>query len=74
MEQLALEPHAREAAALLATPSFAHLMGRLNALFVDGQLMGKTPEETAFNLGQREVVIYLRRLAALKERTGEDHG
>ena len=46
------------------------LLEALEADFIEGDLFGTTPEETAFNLGCREVVLYLRRLARAAQRTG----
>ena len=77
-EVLAKEPHVLAAHAFLATPAGSALRQRLEALFVRGELMGDSIEETYFNLGAREVVLYLTRLpiavdrAAEAERTGQD--
>lgn len=67
-QQLAQAPHAQAAGAFFAT-SGQELLSHLEGMFVFGDLAGETPEETAFNLGAREVVLYLRRLRILKERT-----
>ncbi len=56
--------------AVLASQAGAKLLETLEADFIDGDLFGETPEETAFNLGAREVVLYMRRLARAAQRTG----
>ena len=53
---------------VLQSPDGAALMAALEAEFVNGDLLGDTPEKTAFNLGAREVVMYLRRLRDLEEK------
>jgi len=37
-------------------------MATLESEFYEGNMMGETPEATAFNLGRRDVVVYLREL------------
>jgi hypothetical protein len=56
---------------LLATPEGEQLVAFLSREFFDGELLGDTPEETAFNLGAREVVRRMRRVRDLflKQRT-----
>ena len=61
--------HAVLGAVLLSSPG-AKLLAVLEAEYVDGDLFGKTPEETAYHLGAREVVLTLRRLARAAQRTG----
>ena len=55
---------------VLASAPGLKLLETLEADFVEGDLFGESPEETAFNLGAREVVLYLRRLARAAQRTG----
>ena len=55
---------------LMSSPG-RKLLEVLEAEFVEGDLFGETPEETAFNLGSREVVLTLRRLARAAQRTGD---
>jgi hypothetical protein len=50
---------------VLATPGGKQLLAMLETRFFNGELLGDTPEETAFNLGAREVVRVLRNLGAL---------
>lgn len=69
---IAKQPHALAAQAFFATPPGRELLEVLELTFLFGPLQGPTPEQTAFNLGQREVVLYLRRLSKLRERTGTD--
>ncbi len=47
---------------LLLSPDAKELIDFLERRFFDGELLGETPEETAFNLGAREVVRVLRDL------------
>lgn len=57
----------------LSTPAGARVLEALDERYVQGDLMGATPEETAFNLGAREVVVWLKRMvrvAEVVERTG----
>lgn len=60
-----LETVAKAARTMFATPEGEAVLADLEAAFVYGDLLGDTPEKTAFNLGAREVVLYLR---ALNER------
>jgi hypothetical protein len=53
---------------LLASPEGGKLIERLEELFFEGDLLGATPEETAFNLGAREVVRRLRDARALQRK------
>lgn len=50
---------------LFTTPEGKELLAYLSRQFFEGELLGATPEETAFNLGAREVVRAMRDLAAL---------
>lgn len=68
-QQLSQMPHAQAAGAFLSTAPGQEFLSHLEAEFLFGDLAGDTPEQTAFNLGAREVVLYLRRLRILKERT-----
>ena len=45
---------------VLLTQEGTALLRALEELFYDCDLLGATPQETAFKLGQREVVVYLR--------------
>jgi hypothetical protein len=56
--------------AALVSPPGRKLLTALEAEFFEGDLLGETPEETAFCLGAREVVMALRRLARAAQRTG----
>lgn len=47
---------------VLTSPDGAVLMKALEDEFFNGPLLGETPERTAFNVGAREVVTYLRAL------------
>ena len=63
MDELAAElgeKHGR----VLASPAGKELLAYLERKFFDGDLLGSTPEETAFNLGAREVVRRMRTVAA----------
>ena len=53
-----------------ATEDGSAILAALEARFVLGDLAGPTPEQTYFNLGAREVVVYLRSLVTTKT-TGE---
>ena len=46
----------------MRTAEGVELLRALEDEFYDCDLMGKTPEETAFKLGAREVVVFLRRM------------
>lgn len=50
----------------LSTPDGQVLQKVLNS-FVEGDLLGATHDETLFNLGAREVAMYLRKLARHSE-------
>lgn len=50
------------------TPSGARVLEALSERFVNGDLLGATPEETAFNLGCREVVMWMQRMTKLAEK------
>ena len=39
--------------------------------FYDGELVGKDPHQTYYNLGRRDVVSYLKQLAVWREPTKE---
>ena len=71
-KQIAASPHARAAQAFFATSGGRELLEILEKTFIYGDLQGPSELHTAFNLGAREVVLYLRRLAHLRERTGTD--
>ena len=60
-----LDVVAKSARTIFATPEGEAVLADLEAAFVFGDLLGESPEKTAFNLGAREVVLYLR---ALNER------
>jgi hypothetical protein len=45
---------------ILVTPDGKALLAFLEERFFNGELLGDTPEETAFNLGAREVVRRMR--------------
>jgi hypothetical protein len=65
---------AQKYARLFAMPEGKELLTYLTAKFFDGDLLGDTPEETAFNLGAREVVRRMRNLAALITKQEATHG
>jgi hypothetical protein len=46
----------------LDSPDGSVVMAALEAEFFDGPMMAATPEATAFNLGRRDVVVYLKQL------------
>lgn len=48
---------------LYTTEAGQSLLKLLEEMFYKGPLVGKTPEETYFNLGRREVVEFLHGLA-----------
>jgi hypothetical protein len=64
MEDLRAEM-AQKHARIFASSEGRQLLALLERRFFSGDLMGRTPEETAFNLGAREVVRTMRDLAAL---------
>ena len=45
---------------MMLTEDGAELLRALEAEFYDCDLMCKTPEETAFKLGARQVVVFMR--------------
>ena len=47
---------------LFETPDGALVLELLEAEFVHHPLLGKSPEETAFNVGRHDVVLYLKQL------------
>ena len=55
-----LQQRDRAVVEAMKTPEGAELLRALEAEFYDCDLMGRTPEETAFKLGQRDVVVFLR--------------
>lgn len=44
----------------MRTAEGVELLRALEAEFYDCDLLGKTPEETAFKLGARQVVVFMR--------------
>ena len=60
--------------AVLASPAGKQLMADLEASFCNVDLRGRSVEETYFNLGAREVVEKLKRIAQYNERTGKTNG
>lgn len=58
-----LDGLAKAAARLFTTDDGEVVLSELEAQFVFGDLLGESPERTAFNLGAREVVLHLRALA-----------
>jgi hypothetical protein len=46
----------------LNTPDGKVLLDALEQEYLYGRLLGDTPEQTAYRLGSRDVVIYLREL------------
>lgn len=69
MEELARRPESQAVRALFATPAGEVLLKHLEETFVLGDLLGEDAEETAFNLGAREVVMELRRLRSRSTTT-----
>ena len=53
---------------LLRSETGAEFLRVLTEQFYDGELMGSTPEATAYNLGRRDVVVYIRQLMAWEDR------
>lgn len=63
---------ARKAAAVqqvLTTPAGQVLMEALEEQFYNGAIFAEDPLKTAFNLGARDVVMYLRELREFKEKS-----
>ena len=58
----------------LDSPDGKEVLSLLEEEFFLGTMMGSTPEQTAFNLGRRDVVVYIRNLRdyALKEIPNAD--
>ena len=52
----------KAAARLFSTADGEVVLSELEQQFVFGDLLGESPERTAFNLGAREVVLHLRAL------------
>ena len=52
----------------MRTAEGAELLRALEAEFYDCDLMGKTPEDTAFKLGARQVVVFMREALARAQR------
>lgn len=46
----------------IASPHGQTILKSLEGAFFEGAMLGKTSEETMFNIGAREVVVYLRSL------------
>lgn len=68
--QAELAKHGR----VFASDAGKELLAYLEAKFFEGDLLGDTPEETAFNLGAREVVRRMRNLAALVTKQEKTDG
>lgn len=63
---------ARKAAAMrlfLLSPVGQDIMAVLEEEFLNGPLFVADPYQTAFNLGGREVVVYLKQLQKIGDRT-----
>lgn len=60
MDELADD--AKEVGIVLTSPGGKKLMDKLMDSFYDGDIIGPTPEITAFHLGAREVVRYMKSL------------
>lgn len=58
-----LDGLAKAAGRLFATDDGEVVLSELENAFVFGDLLGESPERTAFNLGAREVVLHLRALS-----------
>lgn len=54
--------------AVLETPGGKEMLEALEEMFYHADLFGQTPEETAYNLGRRDVVVYLRQLRNLGKK------
>ncbi len=71
--RLMASPQAAALRQVLASEAGRGLLTWLEESFLFGDLVGETDAETYFNLGQREVVMNLRRLRdAQIERTGDE--
>jgi hypothetical protein len=46
----------------LGSPDGKEVLSLLEEEFFLGSMMGSSPEQTAFNLGRRDVVVYIRNL------------
>jgi hypothetical protein len=57
-----VDPIAGAIRRVLSSPDGTLLMAALEREFIFGRMLGDTPEQTALNLGAREVVLWLRSL------------
>ena len=57
---------------LLDTPDGALVLDLLEAEFVNRPLLGKSPDETAFNVGRHDVVLYLKQLRESSQKEQAD--
>jgi hypothetical protein len=67
----ALERLAKKAVlvrSVLSSDAGKEMMVLLEEAFYHGGLMAETPEKTAYNLGRRDVVMYLRQLRDFKNK------
>lgn len=67
-----LRAKAAPVARLLESPDGAEMMRVLEDEFFNGPMLGDTPEKTAFNVGAREVVLYLRLLRDFNKKHTPD--
>lgn len=66
-----VEKHA-DVRAMLQLPAGRKLLDEMAKMFDEGDLMGRSPEETYFNLGRRAVVRWLRDLRDFNVGTGDE--
>ena len=67
----ALERLAKKAVlvrSVLSSDAGKEMMSLLEEAFYHGGLMAETPEKAAYNLGRRDVVMYLRQLRDFKNK------
>jgi len=64
-----LRAKASAVVAFLNTDTGKAVMDALEEEFYDGDIMDIDPHVTAYNLGRRDVVVYLKQLKRYQERT-----
>jgi hypothetical protein len=57
---------------VLTTDAGREMMTLLEEAFYHGEIFGETAEKTAYNLGRRDVVLYLRQLRDFKHKEDVD--
>jgi hypothetical protein len=61
-----IRPQAAIVQRVFATEQGKELLNLMTLVFQGGELMGATPELTAYNVGQHELVEYLKELNTLE--------